>query len=539
MRRLCGAGSHSVNRESLYHERATSGLAPVVITAADLLERDELASALSFYRDNPVRYTQDIILRGVTGNPRCDSEGQPIRVSPFQADVMDLVAQHDRVALRAANGVGKDVVTAWLIEWYLMTRYLCKIPVVSATGRQVRRTIFSEVALWTRQSLAIDKLDIMLSNELRHKTAPELWWALGFAPATSGDDPTGSAEGLHAEHLLFVVTEAKAVDESVWSALERSCTRPGNKAFAQSVPGVDRGGFFDCFNVKARDWKGYHYPGAKWSGREKKWAPTTEFVSERSISLRLRDGEDGPDFRAGVLAEFLNQGSAALISSQDMTRAFSEERWASLPKDDACEFGLDVARFGDDLSCLAIHRGKRFLPLQTWHGADLMETCGRLVNAINEHKPFRVRIDVIGIGAGVYDRLIEMQDEETDEIDKEIVTERGRFNKKKKKHPLLAATIIEPINVGEKSMDQQRWVNRRDEYWDAYARALREGTIALSDDPQLAEESTTVQYKFTSAGQKKIEPKADHKKRLGRSPDRADAVCLALGGPWSGDSGVS
>jgi hypothetical protein len=501
-------------------------------------EQQEIIDALAFYASNPVQYVEDIILRGATGEPRCDSEGVPIKVSPFQADVMDLVAQHDRVALRAANGVGKDVVTAWLIEWYLVTHYLSKVPVVSATGRQVRRTIFSEVALWTRQSLAKDKLEIMLSNELRHKTAPELWWALGFAPDTSGDDPTGSAEGLHAEHMLFVVTEAKAVDESVWSALERCCTRIGNKAFAQSVPGIDKGGFYECFTLKARDWKSYHYPSATWNEKTKKWVPTTDFVSERSINIRLRDGEDGPDFRAGVLAEFLNQGSATLISSADMRRAFSEERWASLPEDTLCEMGLDVARFGDDLSCLAIHKGRRFLPLQTWHGADLMETVGRVVNAVNEHKPFRVRIDVIGIGAGVYDRLIELQDEEADE--EEIIdTPRGKVRKKRKKHPLLAATIIEPINVGDKSMDPQRYVNRRDEYWDAYAKALRDGVIALHEDPQLEEESCTVEYKFTSAGQKKIEPKADHKKRLGRSPDRADAVCLALGGPWAGDYGIS
>ena len=509
-----------------------------VATAERLIETEALSEAWAYYVANPVAYTQDIILRGSTGNPRCDSNGVPIVVSPFQADVMDLVAQNDRVALRAANGVGKDVVTAWLIEWYLVTHFLSKIPVVSATGRQVRRTIFSEVALWTRQSLAFPKLEIMLSNELRHKAAPELWWALGFAPATTGDDPTGSAEGLHAENMLFVVTEAKAVDESIWSALERCCTRPGNKAFAQSVPGTDQGGFFECFTIKARDWRTYHYPSARWSEREKKWEPTTDFVSERSILLRLRDGEDGPDFRAGVLAEFLNQGSATLISSSDMARAMSEERWASMPQDDLCEMGVDIARFGDDLSCLAIHKGRKYLPLQTWHGADLMETTGRIVHAINEHKPFRVRIDVIGIGAGVYDRLIELQDEEED-TEETVQTNRGPVKRRRKRYPTLAATIIEPINVGDKSMDPQRYVNRRDEYWDAYAQALRQGTIALADDPQLVEESVSVQYKFTSAGQKKIEPKADHKKRLGRSPDRADAVCLALGGPWSGDSGIS
>lgn len=501
------------------------------ISASPEVHRDELAQALHHYVSSPVHYVEDIIFRGALGVPRVDSSGEPYRIDPFQADVLDLVARHDRVALRAANGVGKDVVTAWLIEWFLVTHYLAKVPVVSATGRQVRRTIFSEVALWTRQSLAESKLEILLTNELRHRAAPELWWALGFAPATSGDDPTGSAEGIHAENLLFVVTEAKAVDESVWSALERSCTRPGNKAFAQSVPGLDKGGFFECFTVKQRDWKSYHFPSARWSEQRKDWEPTTPYVSERSIKLRLREGIDGPDFRAGVLAEFLNQGSATLISSQDVRRAMSEERASQVPYDAICELGLDVARFGDDNSCLAIRKGRVVLPLQTWSGADLMQTVGIVVDAVREYKPFRVRIDVIGIGAGVYDRLIELQEE--------MEADPSQPGKLRKRNPLLSATLIEPVNVGEPSMDDRRWVNRRDELWDAVAMALREGTLALPDDPQLSEELTSVQYKFTSAGQKKIEPKADHKKRIGRSPDRADAVCLVLGGPWAGDSGVS
>ena len=489
---------------------------------------EDLADALAFYVENPVRYVEDIILRGVSENPRTGSDGRPVRIEPFQADVLNLIAENDRVALRAANGVGKDVVTAWAIEWYLVTHYLAKIPVVSATGRQVRRTIFSEVAMWTGQSLAASKLEILLTNELRHRSAPELWWALGFAPATSEEDPTGSAEGIHAENLMFVITEAKAVDESVWRAMERSCTRPGNKAFAQSVPGLDSGGFFECFTVKRRQWKSFHYPSAQWDEKERAWKSLSPFVSQRSIDIRRAAGEDGPDFRAGVLAEFLNRGENTLISSDDVRRAQTEERMKALPQDSLCEMGLDVARFGDDDSVLAIRRGGRVLPLVAWHGAGLMDTVGRVVAAVEEHKPFRLRVDVIGMGAGVYDRLVELQEEMT-----------TKSGKPQKAHPLLAATLIEAVNVSEKSSDPSKWVNLRDEMWDAMARALRDGIIALPDDEAMAEELRTVQYAYTSAGQKKIELKEKHKKKLGRSPDRADAVCLAWGGQWAGDSGVS
>ena len=42
-------------------------------------------------------------------------------------------------------------------------------------------------------------------------------------------------------------------------------------------------------------------------------------------------------------------------------------------------WGLDVARFGDDRSALCKRRSNALLePITSWHGADIMETCGRV-----------------------------------------------------------------------------------------------------------------------------------------------------------------
>ena len=66
--------------------------------------------------------------------------------------------------------------------------------------------------------------------------------------------------------------------------------------------------------------------------------------------------------------------------------------------------------------------------------------------------------------------------------------------------------------------------------------------VALPRDDGLLSELASVRYKITGRGQVRVEPKDEMRKRLGRSPDLADAVVLAFaprgggGFVWSGGS---
>lgn len=80
-----------------------------------------------------------------------------------------------------------------------------------------------------------------------------------------------------------------------------------------------------------------------------------------------------------------------------------------------------------------------------------------------------------------------------------------------------------------------RFLNRRAEYWWRFREALDpagQERIALPLDKTLAADLATPQWRRTPSGLIKIEDKADIRKRLGRSPDRGDAVvmCWAHGG---------
>jgi phage terminase large subunit len=72
----------------------------------------------------------------------------------------------------------------------------------------------------------------------------------------------------------------------------------------------------------------------------------------------------------------------------------------------------------------------------------------------------------------------------------------------------------------------------RDELWFGGKRFFKEGG-ALYPDGKLEGELIAPTYEPDAKGRNKVEKKRDTKKRLGRSPDRADAALLAIYEPGS------
>jgi len=167
-------------------------------------------------------------------------------------------------------------------------------------------------------------------------------------------------------------------------------------------------------------------------------------------------------------------------------------------------WGLDVARFGDDSTCLVKRRGPLMLEqAKEWKKLDLMQTVGRVVNEYRntplEWKPSHICIDVIGLGAGVVDRMREM------------------------------GLPARAVNVGESpATDDGRYMRLRDELWFKGREWFNSGAVCIPDDPELVAELVGPKYKIESTGKIKVESKDDMKKRGIKSPNRADALLLTF-----------
>jgi len=392
------------------------------------------------------------------------------------------------VSIRGPHGLGKTTLMAWAILWFACTRPDdTKIPTTASAWRQLDKFLWPEVRKWYRLA------DWDMWKELGG-TVPEVFslklkvgeGCEAFAMASDNEE---LLEGAHGSNLLYVFDESKAIPNATWDAAEGAFATGDAYWISCSTPG-DRGGRFYEIQRKApgyADWWTRHITlqEAIEAGRiSREWAE----------SRREQWGEGSPVYQARVLGEFPEQSEDMLINLSWIESARERE----LPIEGNQVVGVDVARWGSDDSAMILRQGDCSLAGSWWNGNDTMETTGKVVST-----GVPAKVDVIGVGAGVVDRL----------------REQG--------YP------VEGINVGEGASDKEHFFNLKSElYWNLRTR-FQNGEMDLSRLSQtvydrLSGELTSIKYGYTSKGQIKIEAKEDTRKRLGKSPDLADALCLAF-----------
>lgn len=167
--------------------------------------------------------------------------------------------------------------------------------------------------------------------------------------------------------------------------------------------------------------------------------------------------------------------------------------------------GVDPARYGDDRTSLIVRQGRKSYRLQSFEKKDTMEATGIVHLWILELKPAKVFVDVIGIGSGVVDRLIE----------------------------LGHGDIVVGVNSACKPINAVLYHNKRAEMWGETKRWLSDTPVQIPDSDSLHADLCAPTHTSDSNGRLVIEKKENIKKRGLRSPDEADALCLTFAQPVS------
>jgi hypothetical protein len=166
--------------------------------------------------------------------------------------------------------------------------------------------------------------------------------------------------------------------------------------------------------------------------------------------------------------------------------------------------GLDVARFGDDRNALIVRQAGQIQFAQTWSGIDTVQTAGKVSSAFRNKFFDVVAIDVIGLGAGVYDMIRNAQ------------------------------VPCVPVNVSEAPSQSGRFVRLRDELWWKVREWFEDLGCSISQGiPEetrnaLVSDIQDIRYSFTPKGLIRIESKDEMKARLHFSPDLGDALCCTF-----------
>lgn len=407
-----------------------------------------------------------------------------------------------RISIRSGHGVGKTTFLAWLVLYGL----LClgpdtKIPIAAGSRDQLRDTIQPEIGKWARklpQPLQDQiKVDI---ERVAVRAAPDDAFAV-FRTA-SKDNPQALA-GFHATNIIFLLDEASAIAEIAFEVALGALSTPGAMVIMTGNPTKTAGFFYDSHH-KTRD---------RWFAMQvsSEDVPRARGHIEDVIA---NYGRNSNRYRVRVLGEFPTQDDETVIPLELVLAAKGRD---VAVRNVWPVWGVDVARFGDDSTALVKRQGNHLLGApKEWRGLDGAQVAGRIIaeykaTPTNE-KPKEIVIDVIGVGAAVYD-ILRLPGSEVREITRGCnVAE------------MPAISEVDHRLRDELWFRGRAWFAERDSHLPVNLPNPEENALI----EKLITELIAPTYDFTALGRRKVESKADMKDRGVPSPNLADALLLSL-----------
>lgn len=397
-----------------------------------------------------------------------------------------------RICVSSGHGIGKTALVAWIIHWFISTHPNPQIVVTANTGTQLTTKTWRELAKWKNFAVNGFMFD-WTATTYRLKGQESTW----FATATKWSAHNSEAfAGTHEEHVMIVFDEASGIDDIIWEVAAGAFTSHGGLWLAFGNPTRNTGRFYEAaFGRQRKRWDTYVID-----------ARDAKMRNDGLIQEWLEDwGEDSDYFRVRVRGLPPKQGPLQFISSTVAHAAQMRE----IPPEAISDripriLSLDVARQGDDMSCVLMRQGRKILELmdgdyiKRFQIRDITQLCLQVGKIIDENYPDIVMVDGTGIGAGAVDYL----------------------------RRLGYGNVIE-VHGGEEATDKKVFLNKRIEMWDRMRQWLEGADIP--DDPQLVIDLTTPEFAFEQKSQKmKLESKEDMKKRGADSPDSGDALAMTF-----------
>lgn len=438
----------------------------------------------------------------------------------YQDDILAQLAEHRRVAVRGPHGLGKTALSSFVIWWFATTRDAAgidwKVITTASAWRQLTVFLWPELHKWSR-IINWDALGRKEVDPRRELLDLNLKLKYGAGSAVASNDPS-KIEGAHADSLLYLVDEAKTVPPETWDAIEGAFSGgtpaglPEAFAIAFSTPGPTAGRFYDIHTRKPglEDWKPIHVTldDAVKAGR----------IAPSWAEQRARQwGKDSAIYATRVLGEF-HQGDDDTLIPLSWVEA-AQDRWrdwddAGRPALEGRSFlGVDIARTGGDETVFAYRTGDAITRIEPVNSNDTMATTARIQAAVALGGATPV-VDSAGVGGGVVDRLRELQ-------------RRGDMREK-----VLAYTGAAKAKTRDLTKEFGFTNTRSAAYWNLreLLDPARDSQVILPPSDELTADLTVLHWDITSGTPPKIriETKEDILTRLGRSPDRGDAVAMAF-----------
>jgi len=446
-------------------------------------EHQDVIDTIQYYHDDLNAYAEEV-------------EG--VALDPWQKEAAKKLVSEHFIAIRSGSGVGKTFFLGLASRWFLFTRPRSKVPTTAPSQHQLHDILWSEHFKRISNSPILNNLFVWTQTRIGVRNHEPEWYAVArTAQVRPGSDVAEGLQGFHDEdNLLFILDEASGVPDAIFPAMEGALTGDGAYCILAGNPTRTNGYFYDTFNNPAL--KKLYY-------QMKVSCFDSPRVSKRYIEMMAeRYGENHPIYLIKVLGEFATGDATYLVPP-----SFIDAMENNSPPDVkglSVEIGLDVGRARAS-SVICVRQGTEVLKYDERHkkGAvtDTREIVQWTIEYINEYDSTYVKVDAIGIGAGVYDDL----------------------------HDIYGDMIIPVVgSMAPEAEVKERYLNLRAQgCWE-----LREKVPFLycKDWPnRLIIELGDIRTKPTSNLKIKIESKEDMLARAMKSPDYFDATMYAFLSP--------
>ena len=409
---------------------------------------------------------------------------------PWQQDANRALAHgHTRLSIRSGHGVGKSTWGGGTMCWFANTRAPFKVGVTAPSAPQLFDALWAETrVVWNRLPPRWRELWDVTQDRIVLKSAPDECF---ITARTARADKPEALAGLHSVNLLLMVDEASGVDEAVFESAGGSMSTSGAITVLTGNPTRSTGFFWRTHNLERDRW----------------WCRRVSSVDSARVARTFideiieRHGENSNAYRIRVLGEFPLAEDDTLIPADLVDSAM--ERSVELDLSQPEIWGVDVARSGADSSVLLKRRGNVVTEMpRRWSNIDTMALAGIVKSEYDQLQPAArpqlIVIDVIGLGAGVVDRLTEQN------------------------LPVLG------LNVGEVPSVAQRFMRMRDEVWVRVREWLESRRVQLPRDDRLRADLCGPRVTYLSDGRMQVESKQQLRSRGYASPDSGDALCLTF-----------
>jgi hypothetical protein len=445
-----------------------------------------------------------------------------------EVEILRSIQTQRRTAVKSCHGIGKTFDLAIATLWWL-ARYPDGIVLTtSPTERQVRTQLWAEI----RRMVERAKFPFPKVNMTDLKLRGDNNFAIGFST-----NQAENFQGYHGRNILIIADEAPGIDSGVWDAVGGTMAGGNVHIVMAGNPTKPSGAFFDAFTNERSLWNcitvtAFDSPnlmrlsleqlllldpaeGGPLDQNPYPYLVTRRWVYEQYHAWWHGSESSSPNWLSRVMAQFPDQSEFALIKLSWLERAKQRTLLHPIGDDGTSPLvaGVDVGGGGDGETVVYVcdrdHERSTIIAIAAWRGED---TRGQAVSFLNKFRSRLSMVYVDGIGVG-HNFGLHLRD--------------FRFP-------------VDLVNVGRSCDSKPNWkendparrfVNQRASFYQGLADAFERDQIDGLMDEATIGQLAGILYEMDAQGRTKIESKENARQRGVRSPDRADALMLALSKP--------